>query len=186
MSFLDNPKNAGFAMWAVGIIQMVLAIVSIAYVFIDNKDILLVVPGIGALIGGFIYFGFGNSVRTGAISEKWDILCVYVKTVGVVAIIAGIFGLLPLDLAVGGVVSIIIGLIILFIYKKMTDGNATTFDKIIWILLVLIFLIGIIGGLLSIISFTIDGVLLGLCDVVIYAFMFLALFDSDVKAKMGM
>lgn len=182
MSFLDNPKNAGTALWIVGILMVILAIVEIAYIFIDGLGILNVVPAIGSIIAGFVYFGFGKSVRAGAITEKWDVLCTFVKTVAVVSIINGIFTL-PVSIGTG-IIDIVIALVIFYAYKKMTDGQATTMDKIIWIILLIIFIFGIIGGIIEIIA--IVTLPLGICDFIIYAFMLIAILDGEVKAKMGM
>lgn len=39
MSFLDNPRNAGTALWIIGAIEIVLAIVTIAFYFLNIADI---------------------------------------------------------------------------------------------------------------------------------------------------
>ena len=189
MSFLDNPRNAGTAIFLVGIITMILGVVMIVLaVTSDEYDTVFgALSGVGALISGFIYFGLGKDVRNGTISDKWDILTRFVLCVAMVTIIQSILG-------IGGtsgeqigstIIGVIIGLIIFFVYKKMTDGKATTVDKIIWILLVIIFIIEIILNIIALLAFPI-GTLMGICGIIIYCFMLITVLDNDVKAKMGM
>ncbi|MCQ2070546.1 MAG: hypothetical protein MJZ68_05410 [archaeon] len=192
MSFLDNPTNAGTAFLVIGIVTMILGLVSVVLGVIDDAHTLTEsIIGVGSIIGGFLYFAFGKNIREGNPSDKWGILTTFVKIVGIVAIIAGVFSMIAIidsgmDAIAAGVISIIVGLIILFVYSKMVDGQATTFDKIIWILLLVIFVFGLIGGITEIISFNILSILTGLCDVIIYLFMIVAILDDDVKKKMGM
>lgn len=67
----------------------------------------------------------------------------------------------------------------------MTDGQVTTGDRIVWILLVIVFFIKLILAIISLIAFPI-GTILGICDIVIFGFMLVAMFNPEVKAKMGM
>lgn len=194
MSFLDNPRNAGTALWIVGILNIILGILSIvlaaAGVEIDGEKIDLVygiINGIGTIIVGIIYFGFGKSIRSGEISDKWDILTRFVLISAMAIAIGGIFGYNS-DLgqyAVNIIVSLIIALIVFWIYKRMTDGKADTVDKILWILLVLFFIISAILDIFMMLAFPI-GTLMGIAGLIVDLFMLLALLDNDVKAKMGM
>ena len=105
-----------------------------------------------------------------------------------VRIVAGVFeiiaGILNNSLLANGVIDIIIGLIVLFLYKKITDGKDSLVDKIVWIILLILFLLTIIGGVIAL--FGIITIPLGICMMIIGVFMFMALLDNDVKAKFGM
>ena len=189
MSFLDNPRNAGTVLWIIGILNIILGLVSIIMGVIDDDTDLVygVINGIGGIIIGIIYFGFGKSIRAGEISEKWDILTRFVLVSAMAVAIGGIFGY-DEDLgqyAVNIVVSLIIALIIFWIYKRMTDGKADTVDKILWVLLVLFFIISAIFDIIALIAFPI-GTIMGIAGLIVDLFMLLALLDNDVKAKMGM
>ncbi len=194
MSFLDNPKNAGTVLWLIGIIQIVLGVVNIVLgalgVEVDGEEIDLVegvVNGIGTIIIGFLYFGFGKAVRSGEISTKWDILVRFIYLFGMQLIISGIFTYSAdaVDWAVQIVVGIILGLIVFWIVKRMTDGKTDTLDKIIWILLLLIFIISAIVDILAMLAFPV-GTIMGIAGFIVDAFMIICLLDNEVKAKMGM
>ena len=200
MSFFEDPKNAGLAIIIVGILQMIGAILAIVLGVIgleddDGEKIFTIgsaVAGIGSLICGFIYFAFGKKVRGGSISAKIEILAQFVRVVGVCVIIGGIFSAIGAivdggDIGgalVSGIIAIILGLIVLWIAGKINDGKQTTGDKIIWILLLVIFAICIIIAILEII--TIIGIIYGICHLIIYVFMLMLLLSSDVKSAMGM
>lgn len=199
MSFFEEPKNAGLAIIIVGILQIIGGIIAIilgAMQYEVSEDqvytIGAAVSGIGTVICGFLFFAYGKKVRSGAISAKIDILAQFVRIVGVITIIGGVFSAIGgivdgVDLGseiVSAIISIILGLIILWIAGKINDGKQTTGDKIIWILLLVIFVIEIILAILLII--TIIGIIIGICNLIIYVFMLMLLLSSDVKAEMGM
>lgn len=189
MSFLDNPKTVGNAIWIVGILAILLGIIGlIAGVLDDDTDTAVaIIGGLGGIIVGLVYFGFGKSIRAGEISEKWDIVCQIVYLTGIVAIINGIFGYGGEvgDWAVQIIKGIIIGCVFLYIHKRMVDEKGATLDKILWIVLVVLAIIGVIVSLVACIDFPV-GTVIGICGVLIYLFLLIALFDNDVKSKMGM
>jgi hypothetical protein len=67
----------------------------------------------------------------------------------------------------------------------MTDGKTDTVDKILWVLLVLVFIISAIFDIIAMIAFPI-ATIMGIAGLIVDLFMLLALLDNDVKAKMGM
>lgn len=185
MSFFDEPKNAGLAMIIVAIINLIVAIMNIVAGATgdDGFNLGTVLVGVGALIGAFIYFKFGASVRSGATSGKVNILATFVKVVGVVTIIDGVFSLV--SSVGGGIIGIILGLIIFWCGSKIDDGKETTIDKIIWIILLVVFILSILGSLISVVAFPI-GTITGICGIIIYVFMLMLLLDPEVKKAMGM
>jgi hypothetical protein len=199
MSFFSETKNAGLAFMIVGILSILGGIIAVILgamgYKVDDATVFTIggaVTAIGTIIYGVLYFGYGQKVRSGAISAKIEILAMFVALVGVGTIITGIFS--AIGAAVDGtdlgavivsvIISIILGLIILFISKKINDGKQTTGDKIIWILLLIIFAICIILAILEII--TIIGIITGICHLIIYVFMMILLLDNEVKSAMGM
>ena len=93
MSFFDNTKIAGWGLFFIGILMIISAIISIYNGAVKEGDdrLALVVAGIGSLLAAFVYFGFGNKVRKGEISEKIAVLAQFVKTVGLATIISAFF-----------------------------------------------------------------------------------------------
>ncbi len=195
MSFFDNPRNAGLAFMIVAIIQIVvggIATIVLGAVSDDYNLTYCVVIGIGEIICGALMLMYGMKVRSGVISAKIDILAQFVRIIGVVTIIGGIFGAIA-PVAVGAdlgtaivsaIISIIIGLIIIFIGSKINDGKQTTGDKIIWVILLIAFILCILAAIIEMIS--IIGIINGICDLIIYIFMLLLLFDPEVKREMNM
>ena len=192
MSFFDQPKNAGLAMIVVAIVEVIAAIINIvaAATADDGIDFSGIIVAIGLIITAVIYFKYGSQVRSGAISAKIDILASFVNVVGVISIVNGVFQIIAgvaggAGLIGNGVINIIIGLIICFCGKKINDGKETTLDKIIWIILLVVFVIEILANIVMLIGFPI-GTLMGICGIIIYVFMTLLLLDGDVKKSMGM
>lgn len=192
MSFFDQPKNAGLAMIVVAIVEVIAAIINIvaAATADDGIDFSGIIVAIGLIITAVIYFKYGSQVRSGAISAKIDILASFVNVVGVISIVNGVFQVIAgvaggAGLIGNGVINIIIGLIICFCGKKINDGKETTLDKIIWIILLVVFIIEILANIVMLIGFPI-GTLMGICGIIIYVFMTLLLLDGDVKKAMGM
>ena len=192
MSFFDQPKNAGLAMIVVAIVEVIAAIINIvaAATADDGIDFSGIIVAIGLIITAVIYFKYGSQVRSGAISAKIDILASFVNVGGVISIVNGVFQIIAgvaggAGLIGNGVINIIIGLIICFCGKKINDGKETTLDKIIWIILLVVFIIEILANIVMLIGFPI-GTLMGICGIIIYVFMTLLLLDGDVKKAMGM
>ena len=200
MSFLDNTKTAGTALWIVGILMIISALLTIIGGVVDDEmnDHVIgwVILGIGSLICALVYFGFGKSVKSGEVSDKFDIVTKLVYVVGYTTIIGGVFAALcglGFDDIGGylfrGIIKIVLGFVLLWIYKKITDGNVTTFDRIMWILLLVIFVICFISSFLGIggsgLALAVN-IIVAICNIVIYLFMIAFMLDNSVKAKFGM
>ena len=200
MSFLDNTKTAGTALSIVGILMIISALLTIICGVVDDEmnDHVIgwVILGIGSLICALVYFAFGKSVKSGEVSDKFDIVTKFVYVVGYTTIIGGVFAALcgfGFDdiggYLVSGIISIVLGFVILWIHKKITDGNISTFDRIMWILLLVIFVICFISSFFGIggsgLALAVN-IIVAICDIVIYLFMIAFMLDNSVKAKFGM
>ena len=124
--------------------------------------------------------------------SKIGIVAESVRVIRVTTIIGGVFFLgylandvSSMDTIATAIVTIIIGLIIMWVAAKIGDGKAETLDKIIWIILVVVNVILILASIVNLLDFFV-GTLIAICDIVIYVFMLLLLLDGDVKSKMGM
>lgn len=191
MSFLSDNKNFGLAMMVAGILMAIIAVVNIVLHFTLG----VAITAVGSIIYGLMIVGVGSSTRKGEISQKLDILGKYVFVVGAGLIITSLFAAIGVAVELGlvGVVagiitviiSLIIGLIIIWISKKMTDGQVSTIDRVIWIILVIMFIISILGAIMQMLG-GILAFLLGVCNLVIFLFLLSALFDPEIKKAMGM
>ena len=205
MAFFDNQDHAGLALLIFAVLSIVMAIVTIVWEIVDGSDIVYanIIMAIGTLVGGFLYLAFAQRVRGnsgnnafsdklglsgGALTDKFDIVVEFVHVFAFATIVSGIFeiiaGILKNDLIGSGIIDVIVGLIVLFLYKKITDGKESLVDKIVWIILLILFILTIIGGIVALIG--IITIPLGICMMIIGVFMVMALLDNDVKAKFGM
>ena len=205
MAFFDNQDHAGLALLIFAVLSIVMAIVTIVWEIVDGGDIVIanIIMAIGTLVGGFLYLAFAQRVRGnsgnnafsdklglsgGAITDKFDIIVEFVHVFAFATIVSGIFeiiaGIFDFGIIGTGIIDVIVGLIVLFLYKKITDGKDSVVDKIVWIILLILFLLTIIGGVIAL--FGIITIPIGICMMIIGVFMFMGLLDSDVKAKFGM
>ena len=201
MSFFSEPKNAGLAFIIIGVITVIGGIITVilgamGYEFEAGDNVYkfalgTAVAAIGTIIYGCMQFGYGKKVRDGTVSAKIDILATFVKLVGVGTIVTGIFSAIGTVMngdeigtgIVSAIISIVIGLIIIWIGTKINDGKQTLGDKIIWVILLIAFILCLIAAILEII--TIIGIITGICELIIYVFMLILLFDPEVKSEMG-
>ncbi len=186
-----------------GVINLIGALVALVGALTGDIVISAVVACIGPIIMAVLYFRFGVSVKNGGVPKKIDILAYYVRLAGLSEIIIAVFNLwnaIETDGAVAAIIalaiSIIVGLIILFLAGRINDGKQDTGDKIIWIILVVLFAISAILDIMAIIGIFTAGiafdlslltvVILPIVSFIIDVFMLLLLFDSDVKREMNM
>ena len=204
MSFFSENRTAGIALMVLGAINLIVAIVALATA-LTAKNIVIsaVVACFGPLIMAVLYFRFGVSIKNGGVPKKIDILAYFVRLAGLSEIIIAVFNLRNAWetqgawAAIGALaISIIIGLIILFIAGRINDGKQDTGDKIIWIILVVLFAVSALLDIFAVVGVIAAGVTLDLAflslvivpivSFIIDVFMLLLLFDSDVKREMNM
>ena len=192
MSLFDNTKIVGWALFLAGILLLIGAIVEIANAATaDNgigENLAFVVSGIGTLLGALVFFGFGNGVRKDS-PKKIEVVGKFITTIALMTIITGFFDAIAGIWGVGistwsGVLSIIIGIIIFWIGSKVNDGKNTAFDKLLWIILVIVFLVMLIVKLMGIGDGGWGNTLSCILMAIVYLFMLVFMFDKDVKKNM--
>ncbi|MBR4180933.1 MAG: hypothetical protein IKQ57_02165 [Candidatus Methanomethylophilaceae archaeon] len=205
MSFFKENRTAGIALMVLGAINLIVGLVALVTALTaGNIVVSAVVACIGPIIMAALYLRFGISVKNGGVPKKIDILAYFVRLAGLSEIIIAVFNLWyaietsGAVVAIGAVIiSVIIGLIILFIAGRINDGRQDTGDKIIWIILVVLFAISAVLDVLAVIGFITDGnfafdlktisaLIVPIASFIIDVFMLLLLFDSDVKREMNM
>ena len=205
MSFFKENRTAGIALMVLGAINLIVGLVALVTALTaGNIVVSAVVACIGPIIMAALYLRFGISVKNGGVPKKIDILAYFVRLAGLSEMIIAVFNLWyaietsGAVVAIGAVIiSVIIGLIILFIAGRINDGKQDTGDKIIWIILVVLFAISAVLDVLAVIGFITDGnfafdlktisaLIVPIASFIIDVFMLLLLFDSDVKREMNM
>ena len=202
MSLLDNPKNFGLAAIIIGVVSLLVGIMAIVNgALADEIAFGAIVAAIGTILYGLLILGIGLPIFKGEITNSLSILGKFVRVIGLATIVVGIFagaGTI-IDGSLGGgiteiVIGLIFGLILIWVSTKILDGSVDLMDKIIWILLLIVFLILTIVSMVGIITpflggFSIEIVflaILSLCQFILYAFLLFAVLSNDVKTAMGM
>ncbi|NLL95194.1 MAG: hypothetical protein GX224_05535 [Thermoplasmatales archaeon] len=209
MSFLDDTKNFGLVMLILGLVASISALVSIADSF--GNDMIDVLLYVGQVIYALMILTFGFAIYSGKIllfkdlydqgvDSKFGILATFVTILGVANLILGALAIGNhfmdncTDTLAAGAVNIVVGIILLIVAMFMKDGATTTMDKIIWIILAIVFILGIIGSFIGIFA-VFDGgealtvavnLLVAICYTLMYLMLFVYLISDEVKAKMGM
>jgi len=207
MSFFKENRTAGIALMVLGLINLIGAVAALVGVVTEEKiQVSAAVACIGPIIMAILYFRFGVSIKNGGVSKKIDILAYFVRLAGLGFIINAVFALWntfensDIGVALGGLVlNIIIGLIIIFIAGRINDGKQDAGDTATWLILVVLFAISAISAIIAVIGIffdaidgkialdltILDNVLLPIVNLIIAIFMFILLFDSDVKREMN-
>ena len=206
MSFFDDNKTLGTALIVIGAIQFILGIVALVGAVSGGIDGPTAVAAIGPIIVAILYFAFGWKIRNSQITNKLDILAQYVKLAGLGVIINAVFSIWNTYDDAGGkigttlvslAIALIIGLIIIGISTRINDGKKDNLDRVIWIILLILFalgaifnFIGLIGQIIAVIgSFSLTylaNLVITIANLIICIFMVCLLFNKDVKEGMNM
>lgn len=192
MSFFSDTKNVGLMMFIIAVLGLIRAVLQILNgATCDGQTIDkigFIIIGIGALLGAIIFFKFGNNVRTGAVSGKLEVVAGFVQTVGYQNIVASIFlivggACVGPGYAIGGVVLLILGAIILYLGKMINDGKKTLGDKVLWIALVVVFFISMLACFAGLLGSIFD-IIYGACSIIMYLCILVFMFDKEIKDAM--
>ena len=200
MSFFDDTKNAGLLLWIGGIIMIIAGILSIIGPFVMDyaKDWEMLhkagyaVIGIGALVAAIVYFKLGKDIKGGSYS-KFQVISSFIAAVAYASLVSGIIGGIGYFIATewaNGAVEIIVGILIFLILtwanKKINDGQESLGDKIIWIILVVIFLLGFIGGVIGGISILGSAIIAAIASIIEgILYLLLLVYVINVRDQFG-
>lgn len=203
MSFFDNPKNFGLAAIVIGAVSMLAGIIGIVKgVLADPIATGIVVAAVGTILYGVLILGVGLPVYKGEESDKLTILGMFVRFVGLATIVVGVFTgagqIIDDSLAVGVttiVIQAVLGLVLIWIAGRIVDGSVDTLDRIVWIILLVVFAILTVFALvgifipffaeLAVLDLLVE-VVLSLCQFILYAFLLVSVLSNEVKSAMGM
>ncbi len=203
MSFFDNPKNFGLAAIILGAVSLLAGIIGIVNgALADPIATGSVVAAVGTLLFGVLILGIGLPIYRGDESSKLTILGMFVRFVGLAVIVVGVFSgagqIIDENLATGLgfiIVQVILGLILIWISGRIVDGSVDTLDRIVWIILLVVFailvvvsLVGIITPLLGDLALLdiVIAVALSICQFILYAFLLVSILSDEVRSAMGM
>ena len=189
MSFFDETKNFGLMAMIAGLVMVLSAILWV----VDGFDLGL----IGVLIAGLLLLIFGLGVYQGesklnigslfdeGVTSKFGLVVAFIIIVGVIDIVQGIFAL--------NIMSIVVGVLLILFGFLMKMDLSPILEKIIWIILLIVFLLGIISGILSVVGafggeplWIVLNVLNAVAYLVIYNMLFLYMLSPEVKSRMSM
>ncbi len=198
MSFFDDTSNFGKVLTIAGLIMALASLVSLIYAAVYDWGWDYIIVPVGTLIYGLMIAGVGRRVISGEISQKIDMVGSFVAIVGAGFIVQGFFSMIgaaavgAAGAGIGGfVISLILGVITIYIARSVVDGKVTTMDRFLWILLLVIFAVMFILSLIGIFSGwgSIPGALDAIASLflmLVYAFLIMMLLSDDVKVEMGM
>lgn len=190
MSFFDDTKNAGLLLLIIALMDIVFALISI-FALDGYKDLemwkkILVI--VGAVIGAAILALLGFGIMKGSVAfqigpffsdvnSKFGVLVAGTAGIGIADLIEGIFNII----AFGGtsVGSLVIAVILLVMAWLMVSGGKVA-GNVIWIILLIIYIIGIIVSAIA------SLVLVGIPSLLLFIMLLLFLLSPEVKSKMGM
>lgn len=173
MSFFDNIKIFGILAIVVGIISIVLG----GYGGYSSGSW---VTASGA-VGGLMLLVLGLLCYLGKFDSKPGVVSGYLMLYGLAFIIIGLMGLWA------GIINVIIGLVAIFIGFRMYSGSKN--GPIWWYLLVVIFILLILGNLISVFGIgfgSVEAILSAVstvCLLIVNLYLFLFILDSSVKSK---
>jgi heme A synthase len=79
-----------------------------------------------------------------------------------------------------------VGLVLLFIVWVLTNDRKGIVERILWVILLVVYFLGIVGSILAMFSDSPINTVVGLCGCLMYLLAFIYLFDESVKKKFGM
>ncbi|MFA7623101.1 MAG: hypothetical protein WCX76_05115 [Candidatus Methanomethylophilaceae archaeon] len=189
MSFFDETKNFGLMAMIAGLVMVLSAILWV----VDGFDLGL----IGVLIAGLLLLIFGLGVYQGesklnigslfdeGVTSKFGLVVAFIIIVGVIGIVQGIFAL--------NIMSIVVGVLLILFGFLMKMDLSPILEKIIWIILLIVFLLGIIIHILNVVGafggeplWIVLNVLNAVAYLVIYIMLFLYMLSPEVKSRMSM
>ncbi len=189
MSFFDNTRNFGMLAMIVAAVNVV---GSVLFFFNDDiEEVWRIVAGIGGILSALLMLAAGFAIFSGRIpgfliklfpdgaTSKFGVLTGYTAAIGVASIIG--LGFTVADIVIG----IIVGILLLFVVWILTNDRKGVVEKILWVILMVFYFLGILGGVIIAITGGMNLVS-GICISLMYLLAFVYLFDPSVKRKFGM
>ena len=186
MSFFDETKNFGLVLMIVSIVGIILAAFMMFVGINDTK--MTVLAGVGSIVGDLIILIYAFGVYQGDYlipidryiddaKTKYGVLTGFVSVSAISNVVDAIFSFIGGSVS-GGITAIVIAVLCFLMAYFMTDGQKNVADNIIFIVLAIVFILMIIGGILSLI------ILVGIIPLIEGIMLLVMLFSPEVKGKM--
>ena len=189
-SFFDDTKNAGLLLLIIAIIQIAFSVI-VVFAFDDYKNAEMwkkILYLVGMILSALIFGILGLDIKGGScriqiggffsdVTSKFGVLVAITAAMGFTNIISGVFSLV----AFGGmdVFTIIVGVLLIVMAYLMISGGELA-GNVIWIILLIIYIIGIIVSAIA------SLVLVGIPSLLLFILLLTFLLSPEVKQKMGM
>ena len=190
MSFFDDTKNAGLLLLIIALLSIVFSIITVFALdgYKDAEMVKKILWIVGAVLGAAIYAILGLGIKNGKcmvqiggffsdVTSKFGVLVAITAGVGIADVVSGVFA--TIAFGAGNVSSIVVGILLILVAWLMLDGGKVA-NNVIWIILLIIYIIGIIFSLLACLA------LIGIPMLLLYIMLLLFLLSPEVKSKMGM
>lgn len=189
MSFLDETRNFGILALIVAIVNAIGSVL-----FFLNEDIDPVwrtVAGVGGILSSVVMISAGFAIMTGnippfierifpdGVASKFGVITGYTAAIGVASIVG--LGFTIADIVAG----VLVGIILIGIVWILTNDRRGIVERIIWVILIVVYFIGVITGVAIAITGGLN-LISGICLTLMYLLAFTYLFDPGVKSKFGM
>lgn len=184
----EAKKQCGSFLMVLAVFGAVSAIVQI----LQDTSGPIIAAGIGSIIVNIIFLMLGYKIFKGVYSTSNSVVSNFVIVAGINAIILGVFTAVAafliggdiISTAISAIVGIVIGLIVLFVGKKMQNG----FGGFLWIILVIVILVLGLMQLAGAVSLIAAGgsVIVAVNELfmaAVYFILLYLLFDPEVRKK---
>ena len=192
MSFFDETKNAGMLLLIIALMGVVFAVIAV-FAFDGYKDADMwkkIVYIVGAVVGSAVYVILGLDIMKGScrfqignlfsdVTSKFGVLVALTAAFGISEIINSIFSVIG-GFDVGGQIGAIVVGILFIVMAVLFAGDNEDARKVIWIILLILYIIMLIFSILACL------VLIGIPMLLLSIFLIVFLLSPEVKSKCGM
>ena len=190
MSFFDETKNAGITLLVIALLQIIFAVIAVLLIdgYKDAETWKKIVWIVGAVLGSAVYVILGLDIMNGScrfqignlfsdVTSKFGVLVALTAGFGISGVINGLLAVI----AFGGanILSLVISVLFIVMAWLLVEGEEDA-RKVIWIILLVLYILMMIGSILLIIA------LIGIPMLLLSIFLVVFLLSPEVKSKCGM
>ena len=192
MSSFDETKNAGILLLIIALLGIVFAVIAV-FLLDGYKDAEMwkkIVFIVGAIVGSIVYVILGLDIMNGScrfqignlfsdVTSKFGVLVALTAGFGISEVLNSIFAVIA-GFDVGSqILSLVIG-VLFIVMAVLLAGDNEEARKVVWIILLILYILMLIGSILAIIA------LIGIPMLLLSIFLIVSLVSPEVKSKCGM
>ena len=192
MSFFDETKNAGILLLIIALMGIVFAVIAVFALdgYKDADTWKKIVYIIGAVVGSAVFVILGLDIMNGScrfqignlfsdVTSKFGVLVALTAAFGISEIINSIFSVIA-GFDVGGQIGSIVVGILFIIMAVLLAGDNQDARKVVWIILLILYIIMLIFSILACL------VLIGIPMLLLSIMLVMFLLSPEVKSKCDM